>query len=107
MLLLAHALRPHIERDDKAKIQGCNRIHGLISFQKTGDRRALGIVAHGRPSSPLGMQQAADKNCQNQKEQPRAEQLAQPVGQLIRFEGHQQGNGEKEHRVGCLRHGIG
>ena len=53
------------------------------------------------------MQQAADKDDQNECQQRRAKQLAQSIGQLVRSERQCQRNRKKYDRIDQLRRAIG
>ena len=53
------------------------------------------------------MQQAADKDDQNEGQQRRTQQLAQAIGQLVRSERQRQCNRKKYDRIDQLRRAIG
>ena len=84
----AHRLK--VQRDDRAEVERCQRVHGLIAVQ-----HALcgweGGVSLGRcaVAGRGRAEDAAREQHHDEHQQGRAEDAAQPLGQLFGLEGHE------------------
>ena len=102
---LLHPAGPQVHRDDDAEGQGGQGVHGLIALQEAPDGRVGQVLAAGRAVSLQGIEHAGGKGHHNEAHQHGAEDLAQPVSELLRPQGQRQGGGEEHQGVNQAQQG--
>ena len=105
--LLLHTPGADVHRNDNAEGQGGDGVHGLIALDEALDHRMGRVVPGGRTVALQRVDQTAHKGDDDQRHQDGAENLAQPVGELLRPQGDEQGGGEEHQGVDQLIHPDG
>ena len=102
--VLLHAPGTDIQADDNAEHQRRDGVHGVVSRQKAGgyglDR---GLIACAGRSVPLQrIDHTPHKGDHDQANEDGTHDLAQPVSELLRPQGHDEGQREKHQRIDQL-----
>ena len=95
---LCDAPGPDVQRDDRAKVQPGQSVHGLVAVQNALHGGQRGVFCAGRAvvrGQRVG--QTPGKQHHDEQNQAGAEDAAQPVGELFRPQCHQKGRCKKQH----------
>lgn len=88
--LLRDAHRLKVQCDDRAEVERCQRVHGLIAVQHALCGGEGGVSLGRRAVAGRGRaEDAAREQHHDEHQQGRAEDAAQPLGQLFGLEGHE------------------
>ena len=106
-LVLGDAPCPDVQRDDRAEVQRCQRVHGLVAVEHSLHGGQSGVLcAGGSVVCRQRVQQAPGKQRRDEQNQAGAEDAPQPFGELFRVERYQERRSEKYRRVDHLQPGA-